>query len=205
MGSDKPFIRLGGIYALEGVMNTSAQYHQPVLEALSAFVRDGTRTDMSVGPPTTDIQAALTVIARRKVIPPESQVFLGWCNIPRSFLVYANLRSANLLGANLTEAQLDGVDLSYASLIGTNLTQATMGGANLSHAFLSDAHLNSAYLKHVELTGAYLKDVDLTGAEGLTQTQLDQACGTNVKLDPGLTIKPCLSWVPSLPDADHDR
>jgi L-asparagine transporter-like permease len=45
LGSDKPAIRLGGIYALEGVMNTSEEYHKPVLEALSAFVRDGTRTE----------------------------------------------------------------------------------------------------------------------------------------------------------------
>jgi hypothetical protein len=35
-------VQLGGSYALEGVMNTSEQYHQPVLEALCAFVRDGT-------------------------------------------------------------------------------------------------------------------------------------------------------------------
>jgi hypothetical protein len=62
--------RLGGIYALEGVMNdrTSRQYHEPVLEALSAFVRDGTRTVTGEGPPATDIQAALTVIGRRKPI-----------------------------------------------------------------------------------------------------------------------------------------
>ena len=66
LGSDKPVERLGAISALEGVMNNSEQYHQPVLEALSAFVRDGTRTDTGDGPPTTDIQAALTVIGRRK-------------------------------------------------------------------------------------------------------------------------------------------
>src|SRR4051794_16617483 len=33
-------IRLGGIYALEGVMNTSEQYHKLVMEALAAFVRE---------------------------------------------------------------------------------------------------------------------------------------------------------------------
>src|SRR5215216_3272703 len=33
-------VRLGGIYALEGVMNTSEEYHKPILEALSAFVRE---------------------------------------------------------------------------------------------------------------------------------------------------------------------
>ena len=59
-------MRLGGIYALEGVMNTSEQYHQPVLEALCAFVRDSTKPSTGEEPPATDLQAALTVISRRK-------------------------------------------------------------------------------------------------------------------------------------------
>src|ERR1700733_865844 len=42
LASDKMVMRLGGIYALEGVMNTSEQYHGPVLEALCAFVREST-------------------------------------------------------------------------------------------------------------------------------------------------------------------
>jgi hypothetical protein len=58
-------MRLGGIYALEGVMNASEQYHVPVLEALCAFVRDRTRDLRGEGPPAGDIQAALTVIGRR--------------------------------------------------------------------------------------------------------------------------------------------
>jgi hypothetical protein len=42
---DKELMRRpGGIYALEGVMNNSEDYHQPVLEALSAFVRMGPET-----------------------------------------------------------------------------------------------------------------------------------------------------------------
>ena len=58
------------LYALEGVMNTSSDYHQPVLEALCAFVRDGT-IGMIVNEkePVTDIQTALTVIGRRKQGP----------------------------------------------------------------------------------------------------------------------------------------
>jgi hypothetical protein len=38
LGSEKLVVRLGGIYALEGVMNTSKEYHRPVLEALSVTV-----------------------------------------------------------------------------------------------------------------------------------------------------------------------
>jgi hypothetical protein len=116
--------RLGGIYALEGVMNTSEQYHQAVLEALSAFVRDGTKTETGDGPPATDIQAALTVIGRR----------------------------------------------------------ATIGTGSPD---LSKAHIQKADLSHANLSGA-----DLSGAI-VSQQQLDGACGTNVTLDPGLTIKPC--------------
>jgi hypothetical protein len=68
---DNLTMRLGGIYALEGVMNTSDQYHQPVLEGLCAFVRENTKDRAGEDPPATDIQAALTVIGRRKEGPGE--------------------------------------------------------------------------------------------------------------------------------------
>jgi hypothetical protein len=51
LGSNRVVVRLGGIYALEGVMNNSEQYYRPVLEALTAFVREGTRTATGDGPP----------------------------------------------------------------------------------------------------------------------------------------------------------
>src|SRR3954470_9670599 len=56
-------VRLGGIYALEGVMNTSEVYYKPVLGALSAFVRENAKkpaaTDMppsTTNSPATDVQ-----------------------------------------------------------------------------------------------------------------------------------------------------
>ena len=42
LASDKMAMRLGGIYGLEGVMNTSEQYRGSVLEGLCAFVRENT-------------------------------------------------------------------------------------------------------------------------------------------------------------------
>ena len=93
-------MRLGGIYALEGVMATSEQYHQPVLEALSAFVRDNTRNEKGDGPPATDIQAALTVIGRRGAIGT---------GVPD--LTFAHIPKAALSGANLSRADLRGADL----------------------------------------------------------------------------------------------
>src|SRR6266705_475867 len=69
LASDKMAIRLGGIYALEGVMNASErpeQYRGPVLEMLCAFVREYTIGKTVFEKPAIDIQAALTVIGRRK-------------------------------------------------------------------------------------------------------------------------------------------
>jgi hypothetical protein len=141
--------RLGGIYTLGVVINGSSLYSQPALETLCAFIRDGT-IGMIVGEePSTDIQAALTVIGRRAAEPG------------RVDLANANLSRANLSRANLSRANLNGADLI---------------GANLSDAYLNDANVNGA---------------NLIGAKGISQSQLDQACGVDVRLPPGLTVKPC--------------
>jgi hypothetical protein len=180
LGSPEVVVRLGGIYALEGVMNTSEQYHRPVLEALCAFVRDGTRTETGDRPPATDIQAALTVIGRRAAIWP------GVPNLANAHIPKARLNGADLIAANLTDATLSG-----AELILTNLMGADLRGANLTGAKLIQANLSGAMLIGTNLSGADLGDLaNLRGAI-VTQAQLDQACGTNVRLDPGLTLKPC--------------
>jgi uncharacterized protein YjbI with pentapeptide repeats len=168
---DAIVVRLGGIYALEGVMNGSDQYHLAVLEALSAFVRAGAKlptTPPTPGAPTqglpTDIQAALTVIGRRSAGPGTLD------------LTEANIPGADLNQANLTGATLTGANLSEAHLINANLSDA-----DLSHANLSDTNSINA-----NLHGANLFRADLDG-----QMQMDEACGSDVKLPTGLTLKPC--------------
>jgi hypothetical protein len=67
LAGEKIEMRLGGIYALEGVMNdkTSPQYHQPVLEALCAFVREKTiGKTASEKQPATDVQAGAPLFWR---------------------------------------------------------------------------------------------------------------------------------------------
>jgi hypothetical protein len=166
LGSEKVVIRLGGIYALEGVMNNSDQYHQPVLEALTAFVRENAKLPppKELLEPPTDIQAALTVIGRRVA---------GQGDVDLSF--------ANLSGANLTNADLSGANLTGATLTGANLTGADLTRADLTRANLSDADLTRANLTNFNLDG---------------QKQLDEACGSAAELPTGLTLKPCPSKSP---------
>jgi Pentapeptide repeats (8 copies) len=122
LASDKIEMRLGGLYALEGVMSTSEQYRVPVLEALCAFVRERTiGKTVSEKQPATDIQAALTVIGRREDGP--GMLELSKVSIPGANLSKANLRGANLSGANLSGADLSGADLNGADLNEANLNR----------------------------------------------------------------------------------
>jgi uncharacterized protein YjbI with pentapeptide repeats len=195
-------VRLGGIYALEGVMNASAQYHTPVLEALCAFVRDGTQNETGEGPPASDFQAALTVIGRRQSWT-NGDVDLHGANLSGVSLGELNLIGVNLSGAylvfaNLRDASLDGANLSHATLLNSNLSMATLSRANLSGANIgglepSRADLSRADLDHADLSGANLSRTNLSGANmrhaNISGTVFDGACGVVEGLD--LRLPPC--------------
>ena len=51
--------------------------------------------------------------------------------------------------------------------------------------------LGNAHNPKANLINANLSAADLRGAYWITQTQLDQACGTDVELDPVMALKPC--------------
>jgi uncharacterized protein YjbI with pentapeptide repeats len=178
---DSVVVRLGGIYALEGVMNNSDQYHQAVLEALCAFVREGAKLPPADAPPTqglpTDIQAALTVIGRRSVVDHR---------IDPVDLHGVNLTRVHLPNADLRDAYLSNADLHEAFLPFANLPDADLDGANLTNAVLIDSDLGGASLKGANLTHTNLAGAILTG-----QKQLDEACGLDAALPTGLTLKPC--------------
>jgi len=195
---DSPMIVLGGIYALEGVMQApERQYHRPVLEALCAFVRDRLRdrkppsdmTKISPEPPATEIRAALTVIGRRPA-DLANAADLSHVQLWGLLLDRAHLSRVDLFDANLSLADLFGADLSHADLSGADIN-ANLFGADLSGANLSDANLFGANLNGANLSDANLFYADLSGAKGVTQAQLDKAFGANAKLPPGLTLKPC--------------
>jgi hypothetical protein len=180
LGSEKVVVKLGGIYALEGVMNNSDQYYRPVLEALAAFVREDTKASATPapgpptqGPPPTEIQAALTVIGRRSAGQ-------GVVDLTKANIAGANLNNANLAGADLT-----GTDLTHA-----NLLRANLAGADLEGADLEGANLEGVFAIYAEFAGANLARANLAGAalvrsHGLSQSQLDGACGSPAALARG--------------------
>ena len=88
----------------------------------------------------------------------------------------ALMRNAKMRGVSFFRARLVNVDLSRADLRETEFVRTLLSGVNFSGA---------------DLVGARFIQVDLTETVGLTQQQLDRACGEDAVLPQGLTLKPC--------------
>ena len=116
LGSDKLDVRVGGIYALERIAGDSAQDHPTVMEVLATFVREHSRepwrlavvgSDVSSEAKRAtrpDVQAAVTVIARRDAGRDTRTVDLAGADLTRADLRGAPLQGANIRGAILIQA-----------------------------------------------------------------------------------------------------
>ncbi len=179
LGSDNIDIRIGGIYALEGIAGDSARHHPTVMEVLAAFIRDHSHEQWpppdhdggeQVRSTRPDVQAALTVIGRRDSKRDIRRIdltgtSLSGANLKGAHLAHVNLSgSAYLVGADLTDADLTDADLTDAFLGGAHLTGANLSSANLTRASLADANLTRADLSHANLANAILTSATLTRA-----------------------------------------
>ena len=125
----------------------------------------------------------------------------------RAVFSFADLSGLTLGGKNLSGARLRQADLSLtvmnrASFAGGDLRDvnaygAVFGGASFAGANLTNATFVGAYLQGTNFRGATLTGVNLSGAEmdratGLSQGQLNQACGDgSTSLPRGLSVPRC--------------
>jgi hypothetical protein len=113
LGSEKLEIKLGGIYALERTAQEERNYHWPVMEILTSYVRrhaarkPDKESRESAATPEPDIQAILDVIGRRSEYHrTDKQVEYGTIELNNTDLYRADLQAASLQEANLQEANL---------------------------------------------------------------------------------------------------
>jgi uncharacterized protein YjbI with pentapeptide repeats len=108
----------------------------------------------------------------------------------------------NLSGADLTNTCVKEHDLHDADFDGANATLMCMSFANFTNASFRDTELSGANLAGAKMDGADLTGAktsitsflgtDLTKVKGLTQAQMDVACGdASTKLPLGLTVHVC--------------
>jgi len=104
----------------------------------------------------------------------------------------SRLRQADLQLAIMDRTRFDGANLSVANLFGARFIGASFVNANFEDASVVGAYFGGANLRGANLTGANLSGSELGGALGLTQTQLNRACGdASTRLPAGLTIPRC--------------
>lgn len=117
--------------------------------------------------------------------------------LDRSYLRRARLAGANLREASLHVTWVQGADFRDADLRGADLRGIRAYAADFRGADLRGVNAVGASLSHVLVDGARFDGADLRAAylrfsEGLTQAQLDTACGdAATQLPPGLAIPDC--------------
>jgi uncharacterized protein YjbI with pentapeptide repeats len=173
-------VRIGAIYSLEQIARDAPGLHWPIVEMLTAFIREHTKqgaraqsassqrpreqTGPSETAPVADIQALLTVLRRRDASHDLGILDLNAVNLEGADLSGANLRGALLYGANLRRALLSGANLQKANLVTAQLEGADLKGANLQGASLTKADLRRANISEASLQDADLRWVDLREA-----------------------------------------
>ncbi len=185
LGSEQIEVRLGGIYALERLMQDSPADQPTIVETLAAFVRQhvprttapttvkldrrvaGRRratASSAAKRPRQDVQAVLTVLGRRRPVAGDSPIDLSHTTLRGAVLGGAELTDAYLVGTDLTDAYLADAGLEGAELMRAKLTHTNLHSAKLHLADLTEADLTGAVLHFADLTNARLYGADLTNA-----------------------------------------
>jgi hypothetical protein len=176
LGSVSPDVRTGAVYALERITVDSPEDRRTVVAVLASFAHSRSGAPSEAGSAIgTDMQAAVTVIGRRRA-DDDVPVDLTGARLARANLSGADLSRVVLVGADLSGSTLDEGDLSFAelsrcSLAAASLTSADLRGANLREADLTTADLRGARLAGADLTGARLRGARLV-VGSLTNDQL---------------------------------
>lgn len=107
-------------------------------------------------------------------------------------LSQSRLRQADLSLSVMNRTRFRGADLRDVEAYGGVFSSSDFSGANLTNASFVGTWLRSARFSGANLAGTNLSGADLSGATGLTQAQLNRACGDAATQLPGrLSIPQC--------------
>ncbi|MBI3507005.1 MAG: pentapeptide repeat-containing protein [Proteobacteria bacterium] len=196
LGGSQIQVRVGAIYTLERHARDRPRDQGPIVQTLAAFVRDrcpapvpalvdgayrAPAPDVVYRPPTTDVQAAVSVLGRRERAndPPNMRLSLAGTNLSGydladcdftgtnfkgSYLCGTSLAGTKLLRADFQLAVLENADFYGADATEASFSAAYCGGARFAHANLNDTAFIDSDLRSADFTGARLERTDLRGA-----------------------------------------
>ena len=193
LGNDSLDVRLGAIYALERIARDSRQDHGPIMEILTAYVREHApwkpprkdqqqETDQQHSETPSDMAEDYSSTFDLGIegddaspLDPATDIQAVLTILGRRQAHYDPLEEVlNLRNTNLCRANLIGANLQKAFLVEASLQEAGLQRANLQRAILVDANLQDAQLDDANLEGAVLISANLYGAI-LTGANLQEA------------------------------
>ncbi|MEV8017159.1 pentapeptide repeat-containing protein [Streptomyces sp. NPDC086554] len=189
LGSHERYVRIGGVLAMDQIVEDAPGQATHAAQVLNAFIRDRAPRRPVSEPITRQRVTAARRAARHhattRVEPklalpqePDADVQRALTMLTRPSL-RSHVASTEVIdpSLHLTGAYLDGANLSNARLGGANLTFARLGGANFTGAQLS----------RVNFTDAQLDRADLRSADQLTVSQVVSAKPTKtIQLPPDI-------------------
>jgi uncharacterized protein YjbI with pentapeptide repeats len=105
---------------------------------------------------------------------------------------HARLRQADMSASVMNRTSFAGADLRDVNAYGGVFTGARFSGANLTNASFVGAYLQGASFSGATLSGTNFSGAEMGRATGLTQRQLNAACGDDTtQLPRGLSIPAC--------------
>lgn len=205
LGSDSLAIRLGGIYALERIARDSERDHWPIMEILTAYVREHspwkTEELKNIQPASDSAKRAFT-----DGLPPlpelpglQDQKYSPPSNIPalpidiQAILTVLGRRNLgfeegkdqrlDLRDTDLRQAQLSMAKMRGVILWHTHLERAQLICADFEEASFMEAHLEEAICSNANLRGADFSFTRLNGTDlsiaHLEGADLSRAIGLN--------------------------
>lgn len=124
------------------------------------------------------------------------------CNLFQADMAGLEMRGQNFAGARLRQADLSlsvmnrvnfaGADLRDVEAYGGVFSSSNFAGADLTHSSFVGTHLSGANFAGAKLEGTNFSGAELDSARGLSQAQLNRACGdASTRLPSGLRIPSC--------------
>ncbi|MGA8808448.1 MAG: pentapeptide repeat-containing protein [Thermoanaerobaculia bacterium] len=187
MGSENGDVRIGGIYSLERIMRDSPPDREMIVEVLTSFIREHTRADRRTASRErigADVQAALTVLARR---PGGHTLDSRPLDFYHSGLNDANFRQGDFTGAWFYYSQLDSALFSDSTLDGAGLSFCHGKQAAFSHSSAKGANFVHSEFTHGWFIAADLRETDFYGCN-LTGSDFGRRYGDAT----GPTLPPAL-------------
>ncbi len=124
------------------------------------------------------------------------------CNLFQADYSNRDLKGRNFAGARLRQSDLSlsvmnrtsfaGADLRDVNAYGGVFSSANFAGADLTNATFVGTFLEGANFRRARLNGANFSGAEMSRVSGLSQAQLNTACGDDsTLLPPGMRIPAC--------------